>query len=673
MMAQGVFNYFSKLFPQSSPGKKQQRRGADWWRITPILMILLPVLLISPTESFAGPGGEDEYSEPTPKVNAYLSHSALSVDGTGTILVVFDVPDLFHIQLNEWLEIIVPDEAPITIGDLDIHANGKWDEEEVLVKTATMTAPFQLKQSVAGEQISFSIAVGYQGCSEGPTYACYGPGEQEISLSLSALATGSDAETANQEIFAAHGALTTSAGGGESETAADTIGESRSLEEKLKDALETGSFIAFLIVFIGGVLSSLTPCVYPMIPITISYVGGKASSKMHGFILSVFFVLGIAITYSALGLMAAGTGAVFGSAMQSTAAMLIVAGIFAAMGASMLGAFDIVMPSSLTMGMTTASASATSGKMKGGDFFGAILMGVTTGLVASPCVGPVLVVLLTFVADTGSFFLGFWLLFTFACGLGLLFLVLGTFAGALNALPGAGGWMDTVKHVFGVILIAMAIFYVRNILPADLVRLMTGVFLVITGVFTGAFHTVKAEPTHKELFHKALGMMIFLAGAVIFLLWVFGLTGGPALLTSGMIMPAGTNGSAQIAGGHGEHPGPAWEIFESSNPDDELVRAEAAAAGKPAIVDFWATWCPACIELDEYTWIDPAIMKESERFVMLKMDMTKKDDYSSNAGRRYAVRGNPTVIFYDSEGNEVDRFFGFKKAEDVLPLMRSVK
>jgi thiol:disulfide interchange protein DsbD len=278
--------------------------------------------------------------------------------------------------------------------------------------------------------------------------------------------------------------------------------------------------------------------------------------------------------------------------------------------------------------------------------------------VASPCVGPVLVVLLAFVAETGNLFFGFWLLFTFACGLGMLFLLLGTFAGAISALPQAGGWMDTVKHVFGVILIAMAIYYLRNILPPAVTRFLLGVFLATVGVYTGAFNPLPESPPKMLLFRKSVGILVFLTGTVVFLAWLVGVVGFP--LAGGPALSAGPAGAPA-------HAEPAWRA------GDEAALSDARAQGRPVVQDFWATWCAACIELDEKTWSDPRILAESERFAMVKMDYTRSDETSKAGRERYKVVGMPTVIFYDGHGQEVRRFSGFKGPDEVLAIMQSIR
>ncbi len=419
---------------------------------------------------------------------------------------------------------------------------------------------------------------------------------------------------------------------------------------KLQEAFLKRSFLAFFLVFLGGIASSFTPCVYPMIPITISYIGGRSKSRLGGFILSVFFVLGIAVTYSALGVAAASTGALFGSAMQSTPVILVVSAIFFAMGASMLGAFDLVLPTGLQTRMQ-------SGPRAG--LIGALFMGMVTGLVASPCVGPIVVVLLAEVARVGSIAYGFLILFTFALGLGMLFLVIGTFAGALSALPQAGGWMDTVKHVFGVILIAMGIFYIRGLIGPVWTWIVTGVFVLLVGTFLGAFRPVGEDPPKSILFRKGFGIVFLLTGAFVLVI-------GLARWTKVPLLAGGGAGTTAVASA-GPAEGLAWI------PDDAAGLSRARTEGKPAVIDFYADWCGACRELDEKTWVQPSVRKAGERFVAIKMDMTAKNPTNQAKQSQYHVPGLPTVIFYDSSGHEVNRFFGFKSADEVEKLMAAVK
>jgi thiol:disulfide interchange protein DsbD len=628
------------------------------------LIALLGLLLAAPFLQGSLPdfGVQDAGAGfPPPRAQAYLSHEALPPGGSGTLLVVLEIAPDFHVQLNDFLELLLPPEAPLALGPWMATRLETWEHDQVLKGTTALKAPFSVADTAAAGPLDLTLRVGYQGCAEEPVFACFPPEELTLPLALEILAPEAAGRPANETILATHGgplaAGETAAGPSRGTAVAAPAETGTDLASRLEGALASGSIIAFLLVFVGGILTSFTPCVYPMIPITISYVGGRAKSRAHGFVLSLFFVLGIAIMYSALGLLAASTGSIFGAAMQSPIVLLIVAAVFTAMGASMLGAFELALPSGMQSKMT-------AGAQRGG-VIGAILMGMVTGLVASPCVGPVLVVLLTFVAKSSSLLLGFWLLFTFACGLGLLFLVLGTFAGALNALPGAGEWMNTVKHVFGFVLIGMAIFYLGKVVGPTATGLLWGHFLLLGGLRTGAFKRLIPPAGARRVVGKIASLLMFVVGFVILTLhgaWMVGLP----VERLGAIPLIG-NPALRAESHAGDHPELPWRI------NDEAALAEARAAGRPVLQDFYADWCAACVELDEKTWIDPAVMAELERFELVKMDFTHGNEFYQAARQRYGIVGLPTVIVYDAGGQETARFFGFKGPEEVLELLRTVQ
>jgi thiol:disulfide interchange protein len=231
----------------------------------------------------------------------------------------------------------------------------------------------------------------------------------------------------------------------------DSRGEfQRTLEEQ-------GLLAALLLVFIAGILASLTPCVYPLIPITVGIFGAKqADTRLHAFGLSVVYVLGIAVTYSVLGVAAASLGTVFGGAMQNPWVLAAISLLFLVLGLSSLGVFEIRLP-----GAVQTKLSQTGGA----GWAGAFVMGLVAGIIAAPCVGPIVAGILLYVAQQQDPMLGFGLLFTFAIGMGQLFLALGTFSSLLNRLPQSGGWMEGVKLIFGVVFIAMALYYLQFLFP----------------------------------------------------------------------------------------------------------------------------------------------------------------------------------------------------------------
>ncbi|HDY66268.1 MAG: sulfite exporter TauE/SafE family protein [Candidatus Scalindua sediminis] len=219
----------------------------------------------------------------------------------------------------------------------------------------------------------------------------------------------------------------------------------------LEGYLSASPFLAYIAVFLSGVLTSFTPCVYPMIPITIAYIGGRSGeSRLKGLFLSIFYVIGMAATYSALGAFAAMTGKLFGAASTNPILYLVVANVFIFLGLSMLDVFTLPIPSFLT--------SRQPGKKSGG-YFGAFLVGLLAGTVAAPCTAPVLGVVLTFVAAKQNVIYGMTLLFVFSIGLGTLLIIVGTFAGLMSSMPKTGKWSVAIKKFFGWVMIGTGEFF----------------------------------------------------------------------------------------------------------------------------------------------------------------------------------------------------------------------
>lgn len=611
------------------------------------------------------------------RVVTALQHSQLPPGGESILAVSYQLPIDTHLQVGDFLYVLAGEGEPFELGPPLAPPPAQFDGEPVYQGAATFYYRLRLKPGLALGANTLHVTASWQGCFEEPVFACFPPEERVVEVPIH-LAAGSPVEDAKHAaLFASMGGplpalaggavsslvedVTTDAAAGATSDAksdgadADVETSGGSLAERLERALARRSFLSFLLVFLGGVASSFTPCVYPIIPITISYIGGRSRGRLGGFVLSLFFVLGIAIMYSGLGVAAASSGALFGSAMQSTPVLLFVSGIFFVMGVSMLGAFDLALPSSLQT------------KLQGGPrtgVLGAIFMGMVTGLVASPCVGPVLVVLLAFVAKAGAIGYGFLLLFTFAVGLGMLFLVIGTFAGALNALPKAGEWMESVKHVFGVILFVMGIFYIRSLIGEGATWVLFGILTILVGTFLGAFRPVPEDVEQKILLKKGFGIVLLVGGSFALLLGLARVSGVPlGLVSSG----------ATMSGGNGRAAPPVHEAGLAWVHDDTAAWERARREGKPVVMDFYADWCAACIELDEETWIDGKVRQEGERFVAIKMDFTDRSERSKAKQAEYKVLGLPTVIFFDATGREIERFFGFRPPEQVLSSMQRVR
>jgi len=401
---------------------------------------------------------------------------------------------------------------------------------------------------------------------------------------------------------------------------------------RVQAAAERGLAWLLVLAFGAGVATSFTPCIYPMIPITIGIIGARSAGKRsRGFTLSLLYVLGIAVTYSALGTTAALTGSLFGSVLQNPWVLVAVAGIFGLMAMSMFGAFELQVP---------AGFAGRMNRVQGSGYPGAFLLGLIAGIVASPCIGPVLVAMLAYVAAQGSPTLGFALFFTFALGLGVLFIALGTFTGVLASLPKSGAWMDRVKIGFGLVFLGVALHYLHPILRPGKSFIPVGLGLAAIGLVLGALRSISpAEPTAKR-WRKSAGRVALALGLYAVVAPLVGRA------------PGGT-------------PGPAWIASESDG------RSKAAAAGKPMLVDFGAAWCGACKELEHLTFSDPRVIELARGFVTVRVDATKRTPEVDALMRQYGIRGLPWVAFVQSDGTILHDLTvtGFVDADEMLARM----
>ena len=397
-----------------------------------------------------------------------------------------------------------------------------------------------------------------------------------------------------------------------------------------------GLFWVFLGVFGFGLGASLTPCVYPMIPITMAIIGAKGGGKARGLLLSSALVAGMALTYSALGVLAARTGAVFGAFAQKPGFLVPVSILFALFALSLLGGFELRLPAAL-------QSRLQSGPRQG--LAGAFLMGLVLGPISAPCVGPVIGSVLLAIAKDGRVLLGAAELATFALGMGVLFMAVGTFSAAL---PRSGPWLERLKQIMGLVVLGFAIWNVRLLAPAWLGFALWSGTLLLAAAILGAF-----RPAGGVLsgFGKGLACLALALGLLLGLRAVE--TGlGLALLPQ--------------AAGAGTPPGPALAGWLEQ--DLEAALARARAERKPVLVDTYADWCAQCKELDERTWPDPQVAAWiAANAVAVRIDT---DRVRQDLAPKLGVLSYPTVILLDGDGRELRRLLGFQGPEAMLKFLK---
>ena len=500
-------------------------------------------------------------------------------------------------------------------------------EETIYIFTTISVSP-----DYTGTEIPLNGTIGYQACDD---QTCQAPDELSFSEMLPVATPDEKITPINQEIFASM------------PTAAQISTENVEESGLSKTLAQKGWFLTFALVFLGGLALNLTPCVYPLIPITISYFGGQAEGK-RGSVVShaIIYVLGMAITYSILGVIAALTGSLFGAALQNPIVLIFIALVLVLLSLSMFDLYEIRVPAFLS--------NFAGGAKKG--YFGTFFMGLTVGIVAAPCIGPFVLALLTFVGERGDVFLGFWLFFVLALGLGVPFLFLGIFSGSINKIPRSGAWMIWVRKIFGFILIAMAIYFLDPLIPNTLLYHFS---LALT-MLLGGIYMAWIEPTTST--GKVFPVIRNLIGIIFFVIAViFGTLG---------IQSYFENNVQQMQALSGEKAADQIQWFNYSG--EKLD--EAVSTGKPVMIDFYADWCIPCKELEKFTFSDPDVVDISRQFIMLKVDLTKSNDARVKELKDlYQIKGVPTLVFIDAQGNELSklRVVGFMEKEDFLPIMES--
>jgi len=446
----------------------------------------------------------------------------------------------------------------------------------------------------------------------------------------------------------ASGSVQTSVG-----SQADVIRDDTS---RISNLLDTASLPWVLATFFGfGLLLALTPCVFPMIPILSGIIVGQwvTVDKRRGLALSVAYVLGMALTYTAAGIFAGLSGGLLSAALQNPLVLSTFSFIFVVLALSMFDVYQLQLPAAWQEKLNQVAGR------QGGSLMGVGMMGALSALIVGPCVAAPLAGALLYIAQTHNAALGGATLFAMALGMGAPLIVVGVAAG--HVLPRAGAWMTGVKPIFGVVMLAVALWLVQSVLPVTAAMIGWAVLLIATGVYARALDPLAVDAGGASRLCKAAGILSALTGICLF---VGALSGSQNLLQP----LAGLRGTAAVAQTQTDlH-------FDAIHTPDELD-ARLAQAQRPAALDFYADWCVACKEMERLTFADPEIRARFAGMDLLRVDVTHNTPADNALLRRYRLFGPPGIIFLAADGHETQRVVGFKNVESlahVIDTMLSV-
>lgn len=537
------------------------------------------------------------------------------------------------------MKVEVLDGNGIRLGDYSLPKGDEKNDEffglmEVYHDYFKLAVPLLIE---AGASNQFTLAYKYQGCVEDKI--CYPPITKYLKVDLSS--RNIQILDDRPELAAIQSASTPSI----ENTATTDTNLDQSEQDRFAGIIANESlFIIIGSFFLAGILLTFTPCVFPMIPILSGIIAGQGDSitARKAFILSLVYVLAMAFTYAIAGAIVGRFGAEFNIQIwfQDPVILSVFAAIFVLLALSMFGFYELQMPSFVQSRLTEFS-----NKQKGGNLVGVAIMGLLSALIVGPCITAPLVGALVFISQTQDWQLGGLALFALGMGMGVPLLLIGTTAG--KYLPRAGGWMDAVKAVFGVALIAVAIWLLERILPTSITMLLMAILIIVSAVYMGAIDSLKESATGWRKLWKGIGLVMLVYG----LFYLYGVAAGSKDLIQPLKGISGSTLSVSSSSGGSQ----AHVVFRQIKGEAGLKQAlaNAGANGRPAMLDFYADWCISCKEMEKYAFTHPAVLNALKGFDTLQADVTANDKTDQLFMKSLGIFGPPAILFFDKNGNEI--------------------
>ncbi len=576
-------------------------------------------------------GFEDEDDGILPPEKAYLLSQI--IDDQGNLQLGWQIAEgtyLYHDKIKLTLE---GDEGlqlgeytlpkPETKQD-SVRPDGSIGDIEIYQGSINLAVPLK---NTAAEAGNATLTVKYQGCAE--RGICYPPITKAFALSFPKAGEG-------MAFFADANAQPSTP------AASPTVSASANSEEdKIAEIIRTSGSMAIIgVFFLIGLGLAFTPCVFPMIPILSGIITGQGENitTRKAAYLSTVYVLAMAVTYTVAGVFAAMSGENLQILLQIPWVIAVFSAIFVLLALSMFGFYELQLPSSLQSKLTELS-----NRQSGGNTIGVAIMGLLSALIVGPCVAPPLAGALLYISQTNDPVLGGLALFAMSMGMGMPLILIGASAGKL--LPRAGGWMDTVKAVFGVTMLGLAIYFLERILPETIILLLWATLFIASSVYMGALQQLPVEASGWKKLWKGLGVVLLIYGGLL-------LVGAAANSTDvrqplrGIAFSGATSGHASSDVRHFKR------ITTMAELDSELARAKAS--GKPAVLDFYADWCVYCKTLEKEIFPAPQSQAVLADAVLIQADVTDAGSSESKAMmKRFGVIAPPVIVFWDNQGNEL--------------------
>ncbi len=607
-----------------------------------LLLILLCLVPLSHAESFLDRlpllGGAKQTVILSPDKAFGLE---VSVRDTSTLLANFKITPGYYLYRDKVRFTLSGDSAKIAGVKITNVSMPKGDMKsdptfgDMAVFHQSFQAVITLERNTNTAQ-DITLAASYQGCKENDL--CYAPIDKQFSITLpkASLTTTPQTQASPQAAQA---------------VAMPADSESTQLAKLFKQ----GSFWLIVSFFFGaGLLLAFTPCVLPMIPILSGIIVGRGShpTKMHGFLLSLAYVLGMALAYAAIGVAAGLSGTLLSSALQTPWALGSFAAVFVLLSLSMFGFYELQLPSALQSKLTN-----TSNRLHGGHLSGVFVMGALSAVIVSPCVAAPMAAALLYIGQTHDAWLGGTALFALAMGMGLPLLLIGASAGAL--LPKAGAWMEAVKRFFGVLMLALAIWLISTLIPLSIQMLLWATLLVLSAIYMHALDALPNNASGWQKLWKGIGILALLLGSA----YLIGALSG----ARDILRPLAALGNGQAAAAS------TLQFVRVKNVA-ELDARIAQANGKTVMLDFYADWCISCKEMERYTFTDTQVQAKLRNAVLLQVDVTANSDEDKAVLKRFELFGPPAILFFDAKGREQGgrRIIGYQDAGQFLQLLKYV-